>query len=260
MPRSYLAKQLLLRTIIALPAPEALNRLLRFWVDTKAGENFGDMTINGEFDFLEAHGPDCQVLFDVGASDGVWTERALRVNPQARIHCFEPGRACHARLVARGFPPNVTCVASGLSDMEGTSDFFPRADSLHNRRGPGFDTFAEGESERIAVTSLDAYCARTGTAAIDLLKIDTEGHDLAVLRGGSRMIREGRVRRIQFEYGPRNVYARVFLRDFFIFFAGMPYAMFQVLPRRLAPVVYTHRLENLQYKNFVALHESVVVR
>lgn len=256
----YLAKKLLLRTILALPVPRAVTRFLRFYADTKAGENFGDMTINGEFDFLDAHGPDCRVLFDVGAGDGTWTERALRVNRQARIHCFEPVRAHYDRLVARGFPPTVTCVPSGLSDAEGTAAIFTVALSLHDRRGPGFESPAEGESETIALTTLDAYCARTGTTEIDLLKIDAEGHDLAVLRGGAQMIREERIRRIQFEYGPRNVYARVFLRDFFTFFDALPYTLYQVMPRTLAPVTYTHRLENLQYKNFVALHESIRVQ
>ena len=60
------------------------------------------------------------------------------------------------------------------------------------------------------------------------------------------------------ESGLRNVYARVFLRDFFLFFARLPYSIYQIMPRRLAAVsTYDHRFENLQYKNFVALHDSV---
>jgi FkbM family methyltransferase len=256
VPVPYFVKKRLLQFFIALPTPRTVDRLLRLWVDTKAGENFGDMTINGEFDFLDAHAPQCRVLFDVGASDGVWTVRALRANPGARIHCFEPMRAMHARLLARRLPANVTCVASGLSDAAGTLDLFTASRSVHDRRGPGVEARAEGDAERITVTTIDDYCARQGIAAIDLLKIDTEGHDLAVLRGGARMIREGRVARIQFEYGPRNVYARVFLRDFFMFFTDLPYTLYQVMPGRLAPVTYSHRLENLQYKNFVALAPS----
>jgi len=256
--RSHLLKKLVRQVIAALPAPSALSRLLRLYVHTKAGENFGDMRINGEFRFLDAHGPACRILFDVGAHDGGWTQHALRVNPQARIHCFEPVRLHYERLLARGFPPQVTCNASGLSDVAGTAEIFTKSLSLHDRRSPGHDDPAEAASETIQLTTLEAYCATMGITEIDLLKVDTEGHDLAVLRGGARMIREGRIRRIQSESGPRNVYARVFLRDFFLFFEGLPYTIHQVMPRKLAPAsTYDHRLENLQYKNFVALHDSV---
>ncbi len=255
---SYPVKKLLLQAIIGVPAPRALNRLLRLYVDTKAGENFGDMRINGEFRFLEAHGPACRVVFDVGAHDGMWTAHALRINARLQAHCFEPVRAHYAQLLARGFPPQVTCNAIGLSDRVGQAEIFTRSLSLHDRRGPGCDDRTEDASEVIELTTLDAYCTRLGIAEIDLLKIDTEGHDLAVLRGGMRMIQEGRVKRIQFEYGPRNVYARVFLRDFFVFFAPLPYTIHQVMPRSLVAVsTYDHRFENLQYKNFVALHDSV---
>ncbi len=258
--RSYLFKKILLKGIIAFPAPTALNRLLRLYVHTKAGENFGDPRINGEFRFLDVHGPACRILFDVGAYGGGWSEHALQVNPHAQIHCFEPIQAHYQRLLARRFPPQVTRNACGLSDARGRAEIFTKALSLHDRRGPGCDGSAEGESEMIELTTLDAYCANRGITEIDLLKIDTEGHDLAVLRGGAQMIREGRIRRIQFEYGPRNVYARIFLRDFYVFFAGLPYTIYQIMPRTLFRASsYNHRLENLQYKNFVALHESVRV-
>jgi FkbM family methyltransferase len=215
------------------------------------------MRINGEFRFLSAHAPACHILFDVGAYHGGWTRHALRVNPRAEVHCFEPVRAHYEQLVALGLPPQVTCNAIALSDAIGMAEIFTRSLSLHDRRGPGFDG-ADDTTESVERTTLECYCAGRGIMEIDLLKIDTEGHDLAVLRGGARMIREGRIRRIQFEYGPRNVFARVFLRDFFVFFAGLPYRLYQVMPRRLAPVpAYDRRLENLQYKNFVALHDSV---
>lgn len=254
----YVLRKLLLRVMLAFPAPAALDRFLRLYVHTRAGENFGDMTLNGEVRFLEAHGPACRVLFDVGAHEGVWTGHALRVNPRARIHCFEPIQTHYQRLLARGFPAQVICNPIGLSDADSTSQIFTKSLSLYDRRGPGPNGAADARSEPIRLTTLQAYCARADVAEIDLLKIDTEGHDLAVLRGAGPMIREGRIRRVQFEYGPPNLYARVFLRDVFAFFEGLPYTMYQIMPRRLAKVSgYDLRLENFHYKNFAALHDSV---
>ena len=257
---SYRLERFLLRLVVGLPAPRFLTSACRFYVATKNGENFGDMTINGEFRFLDEHGPACRTMFDVGASDGVWTEHALHVNPRAHVHCFEPLHASYARLVARGFPSHVICNPTGLSDVERPAEIFTASLSLHRRRGPGSAGDVDGESQLVELTTLDRYCAQRGIAEVDLLKIDTEGHDLAVLRGGRQMIGDGRIRRIQFEYGPRNIYSRVFLRDFYLFLEGLPYTMYQVTPRGLARVAtYQPLLENLQYKNFVALHDSVRV-
>lgn len=259
--RLYRIKRLLRRAMIAMPVPIWVNRLARLYVHTKAGENFGDPRINGEFHFLKTCASSCRVLFDVGAHEGEWTAYALRLNPSAEIHCFEPIRAHYEQLVAKRLSGRVICNATALSDApgaSGTAAMFTKSRSLHDRRGPGWDGPSEGESELVDLTTLDAYCATNGISAIDLLKIDTEGHDLAVLRGGTQMIRNGRVQRIQFEYGPRNVFSRVFLRDFFLFFESLPYRIYQIMPRGLVPAhTYDRRLENLQYKNFVALRDSV---
>jgi FkbM family methyltransferase len=258
--RTYLIKRFLRQTINAVPTPDWIQRLARFYVHTKAGENCGDMRINGELHFLNQAAPSCRVLFDVGAYDGDWTLSALKANPAAEIHCFEPIRAHYQQLVAQSLPERVICNATALSDAPGTAPMYTKSRSLHDRRGPGSEGPRDNESELVARTTLDAYCTQMAIPVIDFLKIDTEGHDLAVLRGGAQMIRDGRVKRIQFEYGPRNIFSRVFLRDFYSFFDGLPYRICQLMPHGLAPATaYDRRLENLQYKNFVVLHQSVQV-
>lgn len=253
---SYLFRYLFLRTAIAMPVPDQLNRLLRSFVDTKAGENFGDMRINGEFHFLRSHAPACSMLFDVGAHEGIWTQFALRANPQANIHCFEPLRANYDRLVAQGFPSQVVCNNLGCSDTAARKQMFTKAWSLYGTMEPG--VAGDGSLEDVELTTIDSYCRSNGITVIDLLKIDTEGHDLAVIRGAEQMIRAGSIRRIQFEYGPRNIFSRVFLRDFFHFFRDLPYTIYQLMPSRLMKIpMYSRRFENMQYKNFVALHVSV---
>jgi FkbM family methyltransferase len=255
---SYLFRKTLLRLVIGFPAPRALDRFARFYARTRAGEGFGDATLNGELRFLEAHGPSCRVIFDVGARTGTWTELALRASPGAEVHSFEPMRASYERLAARGFPPSVVLNRLALSDAEGEAVIHARSTSLHSRRLSPGDAAMDGEEEPVRLTTLAAYCEDRGIGEIDLLKIDAEGHDLAVLRGGEAMIREGRIRRIQFEYGPPNIYARVLLRDFYAFFHGLPYAIFQITPHGLTPFPeYQPSLENFHYKNFAALHHSV---
>lgn len=47
--------------------------------------------------------------------------------------------------------------------------------------------------------TVDGLCRTLRIDQIDVLKVDTEGHDLAVLRGAERMLTEGRVRFIYIE-------------------------------------------------------------
>jgi len=51
----------------------------------------------------------------------------------------------------------------------------------------------------VPVQRLDDYAAATGLEVIDLLKIDTQGYELRVLSGASRLLESGNVRAIVVE-------------------------------------------------------------
>jgi FkbM family methyltransferase len=257
----YFLKKLFLKTAIALPAPRVVYRLSRLYHHTKDGENFGDMTINGEVRFLRSQAPDCDVLFDVGANRGEWTRHALALTEEAQIHCFEPVSSLYRSLVANQLPERVVCNQVGLSDEPGERQIDLTTMSLYGHRQSPDSGPAPSLTEEVRLETLDAYCAGNGVEQIDLLKLDVEGHELAVMRGGLSMLREGRVRRIQFEYGPSNIYSRVLLRDMFAFFEDLDYDVFKIVPRDLVRVkTYDPQLENFQYKNFAALHSSLATK
>jgi hypothetical protein len=131
--------------------------------------------------------------------------------------------------------------------------------SLYRRTGLEddykIDTPERGEP--VTLTTLDTYCAVAGVAAIDYLKIDTEGHDLQVLRGGERLIERGAVRFIQFEYGASNVESRDLLKDFFAFFAGTRYNLHKIHAEGFSHYPrYNVRLENFQYQNWLVVRQE----
>jgi hypothetical protein len=107
-------------------------------------------------------------------------------------------------------------------------------------------------SWRAETRTLDDVCAEECIAHIDLLKIDTEGHELAVLRGARRMIDSGSIDAIQFEFGGCAIDARTYLRDFFRLL-GERYQIHRVTPRGLLPVDYSEREEVFVSSNFLAL-------
>ena len=67
----------------------------------------------------------------------------------------------------------------------------------------------------MTLKTLDDFCAENEVTEIGYLKIDVEGHELNVLRGAHRMLEEGRIRFVQFEFGEANIDSRTFVRDFF---------------------------------------------
>jgi len=79
---------------------------------------------------------------------------------------------------------------------------------------------AETVTHRVTCRSLDELLPELGINEVALLKIDTEGFDLAVLQGAARAIREQRLRMIQFEFIPANIATRVTMRDIFAALPG----------------------------------------
>jgi hypothetical protein len=48
-------------------------------------------------------------------------------------------------------------------------------------------------TEQITVDTIDSFCSENGIEHIDILKTDTEGYDIEVLRGAEGMLKRGRV-------------------------------------------------------------------
>jgi hypothetical protein len=85
--------------------------------------------------------------------------------------------------------------------------------------------------EEVATITLDSYAEQSGVARFALVKIDAEGHDLAVLRGARDLLADHRIAVAQFEYNHRWVLARFFLRDAFEFLLGLGYRVGKLTPR-----------------------------
>jgi hypothetical protein len=80
------------------------------------------------------------------------------------------------------------------------------------------------------VSTLDAFVASKDIACIDFLKIDVEGHEMSVLKGGANSIEAGKVRAIAFEFGSADVYSRIFFRDIWDFLTGHDYKIRRIVP------------------------------
>lgn len=173
---------------------------------------------------LKRHNPAARVIFDVGANCGNYTQLALKEGASSPvIHAFEPSATAFKELAKRfeGNPQvflNNTALGSEAgesvlySDSPGSelSSLYPRLVGHHGIKMTG--------NERVRVETLDAYCANHNVPQIDLLKLDVEGHELAVLRGANQLLANGQVKLVSFEFGGCNIDSRTYLRDFVHFF------------------------------------------
>jgi FkbM family methyltransferase len=178
------------------------------------------------------------VFFDVGANVGHYSKNLLEVFPTAFIHAFEPHPRNFMRLLENGFPTErAKCHNMALGDSPGSLTLFDREDldgsqhaSLHK------EAIAElcdqkAVEIKVSIETLDEVAEREGIAYIDFLKIDTEGHELAVLLGARRLLRDRRIGHIQFEFNSLNVFSRAFFRDFRAVLHD--YDLFRLLPEGL---------------------------
>jgi FkbM family methyltransferase len=132
-------------------------------------------------------------FLDVGAHIGYYTLIAARlVGDAGRVHSFEPGREMRAQLeanVARNDLHNVEIHPQALAEQTGEVGFYPSA--LASNQGIS-SIIASGDGRAAPVTvpslSLDDFASRLGGRRIDFLKMDIEGAELQVIRGGQRFL------------------------------------------------------------------------
>jgi len=196
------------------------------------------------------------VVFDVGANVGNWAKYALQVEPSIRVHCFEPSGGAFKKLLARKWPDNVYLNNFGLGEVEGQLelnivDSSSGLNSVYLRRGV---KFAEATNpETITIRTIDDYCAKNNIDQIHFLKVDVEGHELAVFKGMKCILSEGRVSLIQFEYGGCNLDARVHLADIWEYLAMFGFQFHKIFPNGMKAVhSYSQRLETFKYSNWLA--------
>jgi hypothetical protein len=92
---------------------------------------------------------------------------------------------------------------------------------------------------------------------LDIVKIDVEGHELAVLRGFGRALAATRV--VQFEFGGCNIDTRTYFRDFWYFFTDEGFDLYRITPIGAERIHrYRESEEAFTVTNFIAVNRSTV--
>jgi FkbM family methyltransferase len=201
------------------------------------------------------------VLIDVGANQGSYAIEALGVCKTLKVYAFEPHPSTYASL-ARNVSrhPNIIAINKGMSSVTGVLklyDYPGKDGSSHASLFKDVITEMHGAgaaiSHDVGLTTLDEFIQAENIIEIDLLKVDTEGNELAVLKGAANAIASGKVKAIHFEFNEMNVSSRVFFRDFWRLLQG--YRLYRLLPSGMVEIKKYSPLgcEIFAYQNIVAI-------
>ena len=132
------------------------------------------------------------MFFDVGANIGLYAALADALFDTVSVVAFEPTPATAdiADEIARANDLDVDVVRVALSDHDGEADLHisPVSDSS-NSLNPDFR--AGSETVRVRVMRLDEFARQTGVVP-DVIKIDVETHEAAVLCGARSTLEHNR--------------------------------------------------------------------
>jgi FkbM family methyltransferase len=144
-----------------------------------------------------------ETAVDVGSNIGYTASiLARRAGPSGHVYCFEPHPDVFRRLQRNvalwGLP--VTIQNAALSDTKGVAELRVPRYFTGNQGTASLEmapSDAAGPPIRVATLSIDGLEAPTGPIA--LMKVDVEGHELAVFQGAARRLQSGAIRDIVFE-------------------------------------------------------------
>jgi FkbM family methyltransferase len=173
------------------------------------------------------------VVFDVGANVGHWCRKLLELNPQAQVFLFEPSPDCQQRLSEQKFPgtrliPAAVGSEPGRASFHFSSEFDDSA-SLYARRDSYFHNQAYRTIE-VEMVTIDSIIEKYEIPFVDFMKMDTEGHELFVLRGAEQALQSKRIGALAFEFGSGNVNSRTFFRDFWELLTAHGFSIARLAP------------------------------
>ena len=137
------------------------------------------------------------VILDIGGHSGQYTKLFSRLAPQGKIYSFEPGSYPRSILKLSVFLnrlQNVVVVGEGVGLTTGKLSLVtPVKENGVFRFGLAYMGVKENNSlievEEVIVTTIDKFAIDFGIESLDFIKIDVEGWEAQILKGGSKTIR-----------------------------------------------------------------------
>lgn len=232
--------------------------ILKYWDNAVSGERFVMRTVLKGYIQKEN-----LIVFDVGANVGDYSKEIRGEFPDAIVYAFEPNPNTFEIMTKNLAHLKINCKNLGVSSSSVKQKIYTYLGDKTSQHASIYknvlldlhkkNRLVEMDSNN---TTLDAFCSDNKIDVIDFLKIDTEGHELEVLKGAKTMIQENRIGIIQFEFNEMNIISRVFLKDFYDLLTN--YNIYRLNSNNLIPLLkYESINEIFQFQNFLAINRNL---
>jgi FkbM family methyltransferase len=165
--------------------------------------------------------------FDVGANKGQTIDLFLEIFKQPDIYSFEPSIETYTILENRKFCDNVHIFQYALGAEESRKELINYEASklssfleLDQSTKGQFKNIQVHGMEEVRQTTVDHIFDEQNIEELDLLKIDTQGYDLEVLRGSRRSLVERKINNVFIELNFASLYSKQSSPDEIIQFLG----------------------------------------
>lgn len=143
--------------------------------------------------------PEDAVILDVGANIGVMTLQFAKLASRGHVYAFEPTHYAFRQLQVNLDlnPPLATRVTAIQTFVSVSSVDRPalqvyaswKVDGTHGGDRHPVHLGTASATEGVGATTLDDLAATCGLTRVDLVKIDTDGHELEVLKGAVQILK-----------------------------------------------------------------------
>ncbi len=139
-------------------------------------------------------GTEPKVILDVGANCGIFSALAAARFPSAKIYAFEPSDDLIPLIRSNCQGHNVSIHQCAVGEKQGTMTLYvnsksQQTNSLNMDAVKLFSPEEEIEKRSVECITLDEFAKQNYLAQIDVLKVDVQGFEGAVLRGGRETLR-----------------------------------------------------------------------
>ncbi len=182
-----------------------LRAWLRKAIDSNSGQQSAQPGNLDPFGSPELKHSRPKTVLDIGGSHGQFAREALRYFPDAPIYSFEPIPECYEELLAlREQIPNLQPMNLALSDHDGEQELWLSAyrdsSSLQEMLPAHVEAWPHTAVEAkitVRLARLDAIAPTLDLKEPIFAKMDVQGHELAVIRGGRETL--SRCQRVMLE-------------------------------------------------------------
>jgi len=204
------------------------------------------------------------IVFDVGGNRGQYSTKVLSINTNSEIYSFEPNPKLFGIISKLFAGKKFNPINLALGDTSGKIQFYDYEsedgqgtehgslykdviETLHHKKSIEFE---------VEIDTVDNFCIERSISHINLLKIDTEGHEMGVLLGAKNMLSTNSVSVIQIEFNEMNVISRVFLKDFMNLLAD--YKFYRILKNGFIPIddYFAGYHEIFAWQNIIAVNKN----